>query len=178
MKAWYSSFLSRPARSLTWLGILIALGISLLALIGAVLDDRLLTSVRPEWMTMSVITATCLVFSALELALLYKNPSSVCKFVVPQIPGILDILVGSLTIVLYTVAMTTGWEPPLRGAGLLNLFWNPETRLALMTAIVLVLIGCALVLLTEDSRRASNIAHTLMLPALVMSYLVPVTCPR
>jgi PAS domain S-box-containing protein len=175
MKAWYSSFLSRPARSLTWVGILIALGISLLALIGAVLDIRLLTSVRPEWFRMSVITATCLVFSALELALLYKNPSRVRKFVVLQIPGILDILVGSLTIVLYTVAMTTGWEPPLRGAGLLNLFWNPETRLALMTAIVFVLIGCALVLLTGDCRRASNIAHTLMLPALVMSYLVPVS---
>ena len=152
MKARYFSFLSRPARSLTWLGILIALGISLLTLIGAVLDVRLLTSIRPEWITMSVITATCLVCSALELAFLYKDPSSVRKFVVLQIPGILDILVGSLTIVLYTIAMTTGWEPPLRGDGLLDLFWDPETRLALMTAIVFVLIGCALVLLTRQSQ--------------------------
>ncbi len=175
MKARYFSFLSHPARSLTWSGILIALGISLLSLIGAVLDVRLFTSIRPEWITMSVITATCLVFSALELAFLYKDPSSVRKFVVLQIPGILDILVGSLTIVLYTIAMTTGWEPALRGTGLLDFFWDPETRLALMTAIVFVLIGCALVLLARQSRKASNIAHTLVLPGLVMSYLVPVS---
>ena len=168
-------FSLRPAGSLTWLGILTALGISLLALIGAVLDVRLLTSVRPEWITMSVITATCLVLSALQLASLHANPSSVRKFIVLQIPGILDILVGSLTIVLYAVVMMTGREPHLYGTGILNLFWDPDTRLALITAIVFVLIGCVLALLTRGSRRASNVAHTLMMPALAMSYLVPVS---
>jgi PAS domain S-box-containing protein len=173
MQAWYSSF--RSAGSLAWLGISTALSIGLLALIGTLLDVRLLTSVRPEWMTMRVITATCLVLSALELAFLHANPLSVRKFIALQVPGILDILVGSLTVALYAFAIITGREPPLEGAGILNLFWNPSTRMALMTAITLVFIGCALVLLTKGSRRASDVAHTLMLPALAMSYLVPVS---
>ncbi|HYA43084.1 MAG TPA: hypothetical protein VEF34_17410, partial [Syntrophobacteraceae bacterium] len=175
MQAWYSLFLPRSVRSLAWLCILIAFGISLLALIGAALHITLLTSVRSRWIGMSVITATCLVLSALELALLHKSPASVRKFVGLQMPAILDILVGSLTVVLYAIAMTTGHKPSLWGIRFLNLFWNPETRLALLTAILILVFGCSLMLLAGGSRRASNIAHALMLPAVIVSYLVPVS---
>jgi PAS domain S-box-containing protein len=136
------------------------------------LHISLLTSIRPEWTSMSIITATCLILSAMELALLYKNASLVRRFFVLQIPGILDILVGSLTIALYVAAMTGGVESFIRRAGFLSFFWNPETRLALLTAIDFLVIGCALVFINNGSSRASNLAHTLTLSAATVSYLV------
>jgi PAS domain S-box-containing protein len=123
---------------------------------------------------MSVIVAACLILSSLELALLRKSPMTVRRLIVLQIPGVLDIMVGMVTIALYAVVITTGWEPSLENA-FLNLFWHQDTRLALLTAILLTVIGCVLMLLANGGRRASNIAHALILPAVMVSYLVPVS---
>ena len=124
---------------------------------------------------MRVITAICFILSATELALLQKNPSAVRKFIVLQAPGLLVGLVGLMTIVVYAITMITGQEPSLGSAPFLNLFLAPETRAALLTAILFLISGCALVLLAIGSRGTAHIAHALMLPGAMLSYMVPVS---
>jgi PAS domain S-box-containing protein len=175
MQRWFSILLPRSPKSIAWLAILIVFAISFLALAGWMLDITLLKSVRPGWIRMSIITATCLLLSATGLALLQKGPSSVRKPLILQAPGILVGLMALLNIVLYAFAIITGQDSSLGGAPILNLFWTPVTRMALLTAILFLMVGSALVLLATGSRRASTIAHALMLPAAMASYLVPVS---
>ena len=97
----------------------------------------------------------------------------------PQVHGsastcVLVGLVGLLTIVAYAIKMITGQEPSLGDAPFLNLLLTPPARMALLTAIVFLIIGCALVLLATGGRRAAHIAHAVMLPVAMTSYLVPV----
>jgi signal transduction histidine kinase/ActR/RegA family two-component response regulator len=175
MQRWCSLFLPRSPKSLAWLAIMIVFAIGFLALIGWMLNITLLKSVKPGWIRMSVITATCLILAALELALRQKNPSTVRQSLILQTPGILVGMVGLLTIVLYVVAIYTGEEPSPGDGLFLNLLWAPGTRITLLTAVLFLIVGCALVLLATGNRRASDIAHALTLPAAMASYLVPVS---
>ena len=175
MQRWYSVLLPRSAKSIAWLAILIVFAIGFMALVGWMLDITLLKSIEPQWRSMRIITAICFILSATELALLQKSPSAVRKFFVLQAPGVLVGLVGLLTIVIYAIAMITGQEPSLGSAPFLNLFLSPETRAALLTAILFLISGCALVLLAIGSHRTANIAHALMLPGAMLSYMVPVS---
>jgi len=172
---WYDRWLPRSARSVAWLAIVIVLAISFLDLIGWMLDIAPLKSIKPEWTSMKAVTAVCLALSALGLALLQKGPSGILNRRVLQVPGILVGLAGLLTLVFYAVALITGQEPALAGAPVLNLFLAPATRMALLTAILFLLVGCVLVLLATGDRRAADIAHALMVPGSVASYLVPVS---
>ena len=173
MQRWYSVILPHSARSIAWLAILIVFTIGFLALVGWMLDITLLKSIGPQWRSMQIITAICFILSATELALLQKSPSTVRKFIILQTPGILVGLVGLLTIVIYAIAMVTGQEPSLGSDPFLNLFLSPGNRMALLTAILFLISGCALVLLAVGSHRTAHIAHALMLPVAMLSYMVP-----
>ena len=173
MQRWYSVLLPRSARSIAWLAILIVFALGFLALVGWMLDITLLKSIGPQWISMHIITAICFILCAIDLALLQKSPSAVRKFVVLQAPGVIVGLVGLLTIVVYAIVMIIGQEPSLGSAPFLSLFWAPETRMALLTAILFLISGCALVLLAIGSHRTAHIAHALMLPGALVSYMVP-----
>ncbi len=175
MQQRYSQFLPHSARSFAWLAILLVFAISLLALVGWVLNIPLLKSIKSQWIRMSCITATCLILSAIQLALLQISPSNLRRFMVLKAPAIVVVIVGLLTIVLYFITMITGQEPLLPELPVLNLFWTPAARIALLTAILFLLTGCALVLLSFGGLRAANIAHALMLPVAMASYLVLVS---
>ncbi len=175
MQDWYPLFLPRSAKSLACLATLIVFAISILALIGWMLDIPLLQSVKPQWIRMSIITALGLILAAAELMLLQISPSRLRRSMLLRAPALLASLIGFLTIVFYSIAAVTGREPSLAGAPILNLFWAPSTRMALLTAIIFLLSGCALILLSSGSAYAANIAHALMLPGAMLGYLVPVT---
>jgi len=172
---WHGRWLPGSTRSVAWLAILVVLAISVLDLVGWMLDITPLKSIKPEWTSMRAVTAVCLALSALGLALLQKGPSGLVKLAVVQVPGILVGLVGLLTVALYAVALVTGQAPDLGGVPVLSLFLGSATRMALLTAILFVLIACVLVLLATGNRRAAAIAHALMLPGAMASYLVPIS---
>jgi PAS domain S-box-containing protein len=175
MQCWYSLFLQRSARSIAWLAILVVFTISFLALIGWFLNIALLMSVRPQWISMSVITAACLILAGAQLVPLQVNPSGLRRFMVLQTPAVLVSLAGLLTMALYCFALVTGQDPSFGFAPFLSPFWVPENRLALLTAFNFLLSGIALALLANGSRRAANIAHILILPGAITSYLVLIT---
>jgi PAS domain S-box-containing protein len=175
MQRWYFLLLPRSSRTIVWLAILIVFAICFLTLIGWMSDITLLKSIKPQLRSMHIITAICFILSATELALLQKNPSAARKFIVLQAPGAFVGLVGLLTIVIYAITITTGKEPPLGSVFFLNLFLAPETRMAFLTAILFLISGCALVLLAIGSQRTAHIAHALMLPGAMLSYMVPIS---
>ena len=175
MQRWYSLFLPRSAKPIAWMATLVVFTISLLALIGWFLDIALLRSVRPQWVRMSVITAVCLILACAQLTLLQVNPSSLRRLMVLQAPAVLVSLVGLLTLAFYCYALVTGQEPSFGSAPILDPFGAQGTRLALLTGFIFLLTGIALALLANGSRRAANIAHTVMLPVAMISYLVLVS---
>ena len=165
----------RTARTIARLAIVTVFAISFLALLGWILDITLLKSISPRWITMRVITAICLALQAIELALLQEKPSNVRSLPILQTPAVLVCVVGLLITVLYVVAMVTGQDPSLVNAPFLGLFFAPPNRPALLTAILFVVSSCSLMLLAAGGRRGANIAHAVILPAAIASYLVPVS---
>jgi PAS domain S-box-containing protein len=158
-----------------WLATLVTGGIALLALAGWAFDIATLKSMAPHWQTMSVITAICLVLVALQLACLQKYPSAAQRRLVLRAPAILVGLVGLVTTILYSIDLITGSAPPVESVPLLRLFWIPGIRIALLTAILLMCVACALWLLAIGSRRAANVAHAFTAPAAMAGYLVVVS---
>ena len=172
---------SRPDSSsvvfgrVAWVATLVVIAIGVLDIVGTILNITLLTSVAPQWVRMKVITAVCFILAGLELALLLKRPSDVRRHIALQAPAILVGLAGFLTIWLYAIRMITGQESSLVNAPFFHLFWDTETRIALLTAIIFFLLGCGLAAMARGSRRGANIAHGIVLPAAIASYFVPVS---
>jgi PAS domain S-box-containing protein len=160
-------------KRIAWVSTLAVIAIGSLVIIGTILNITLLTSVTPQWVRMKVITAACFILAGIELALLLKRPTDVRKRLALQAPAILVGLAGFLTIWLYAIRIITGQKPSLSNAPLFHLFWDTETRIALLTAIIFLLVGCGLAAMARGSRRAANIAHVIVLPAAIASYLVP-----
>ena len=175
VKRWLLLLMPRSAGSVAWLATLTVAGIAVIALAGWVFDLTLLTSFAPQRQAMSIITAICFLLIAAELAFLQKVPAAVREHFILKAPVILVGLVGALTIVLYAISLFAGHDPPVGNIPFLNLFWIPLTRLALLTATLFLFTACALVLLATGRRRAADIAHAMMLPVAIGSFLVPVS---
>ena len=81
MRSW-RSLLGLPALGFfTWSAILLVFAISFLAVVGWIFDITLFTNIKPQWITIRVVTAICLALSAIELAFLQWRPAQR-----PQIP--------------------------------------------------------------------------------------------
>jgi PAS domain S-box-containing protein len=158
-----------------WVAALAVIAIGVLDIIGTILNIALLTSVAPQWIKMRVITAVSFVLAGFSLALLLKRASDVRRYLALQAPPILVGLAGCLTIWLYAIRIITGQDLPLGHAPFFHLFWDVETRIALLTAVIFLLVGCGLAAMARGSRRAANIAHGIVLPAAIASYFVPVS---
>lgn len=170
-----SPFPSHTVRLVKWTAVLVVFAASLLALAGWVFDIEVLRSVRPQRQAMSAITAVCLILSAVGLALLPRVPHGARTSAVACAPGMLVGLAGLAMIWPYAFAVLTGREPNPDIVRLLATLHVTVTRPALLTGVLFVMAGSSLVLLAGGGNRAANIAHALILPGMVLSYLVPVT---
>jgi len=176
MKRWVASLLPHSTKSAAWLGILAALGISGLALAGWMLDIAFLKSIRPEWIPMKVVTALCVASCAGALALIHKDSPGVFERRAAQGLGAVVILVGLQTLAVYFIERHSGnGSSSIGQAPLLSLWLAPANRMAALTAMIFVDMGCVLALLAAGGRRAAGLAHAFILPVTVASYLVPVT---
>jgi PAS domain S-box-containing protein len=162
-------------RRVAWVATLVVTAIGVLDIVGTILNITLLTSVAPQWVKMRVITAVCFVLAGIELALLLKRPSSIRRSIALQAPAILISLAGFLTIWLYAIRMITGQESSLVNVPFFHLFWDTETRIALLTAVIFFLLGCGLAAMARGGRRGANLAHGIVLPAAIAGYFVPVS---
>lgn len=174
-RLWNSTLFSRSDGKGYKLAIIIVLAISILDFAGWVFDIPLLKNFEDHWTPMRLITAICLILYAVALMQIREKTSSLFSVNFARITGIFVCLVSTLTIAVFILALNTGIESMLASAPILNLFLTHDTRMALITAIILLNLGIILILLSTGKDRNANTAHFLIFPAAVMSYFVPVS---
>ena len=89
--------------------------------------------------------------------------------------AIFIILVSLLTLYVYLFFLSTGHESGLTEVSYLTFCSDPESRMALLSALDSFVIGCIVILLTVDQTKTANLAHVLIIPIALASYFVPVS---
>lgn len=172
---WYSMDLPPKFQLTVLISVSIVFFICLLDLTGWIFNIPLFKSLEPDWISMKVVTSICSIFSGITIILIQSGSSGRLKIWLAKVLTAIIITVSLLTITDYLYVMTAGREASMAEVPVLNLFLIPENRMAILTAIILLFIGCILFLFSEKNVRADNIAHILIFPAALASYFVPVT---
>ena len=81
-------------------------------------------------------------------------------------------IVGLLTLACYLVELRTRQEWSWALNPFPGLFLATATRMAVLAAILFTIYGCVLLLLANGSRRAANVAHALLIPVAILTYLI------
>ncbi len=169
-----STNVSTVTRYLAWLSILIVVVLSSAALAGSILDIPLLEGIKAEWEPMSRITAISLIISAIGTALILMEEDHKKSFMI-FVPGIAVLVVGLLAGGVYVLAMLETQGVSHTPMLIREYFNDPCTRVALVTALIFIVSGSVLVLLSTGKPHLSEIAHTLMVPVALVSYIIPVS---
>lgn len=146
--------------------------ISILDLIGWIFDFSLLKSINPTWIPMKIITGLCFLVSSLALAMIYLKESAKLAKKSSFITGLFLVLAGSLTIYVYLYTIFTGQVSALSNLPVFDFFLTPDTRMAFISAIIFVFIGCVFLFISKSLKNSADIAHAFVLPAAFLSYLV------
>lgn len=170
-----SVLFTRFKKPATSIALLIVLLISILDLVGWIFNIPFLKNLDPHWTPMRVITALFFLLSAVSLYLTQEDHPIGIKKNFARFAGSLISLVSLITIAIYISVFKLGAEPPIANSSFLNLFLAHDTRMALMTAFIFLIIGFILILLSTGADRDAGIAHLLIFPAAILSYFVPVT---
>ena len=157
------------------LAIIIVLAISILDLFGWIFNIPVLINFKSHWTPMRIITALLLIASAIAVMTVQKGTLFPARRRFVNIAGSIMSFAGLLTIIVYAKVLNTGDELFMEKMTFLNLFLAHDTRMALLTAVVILFIGVILILLADGKTQSANIAHTLLIPAAVLSYFVPVS---
>src|ERR1035437_10187312 len=148
------------------------LAIGILTLIGWMLDIDFLKSFSSRSIPMRVVTAICFLLCAAALICLRPKAPNRWRVVLSRICGIAVIVVGLLSVTAWLVELAAGHEWLGGHHPLIKPFLDQDTtRMAILTGILFADFGCVLLLLGSPGRRASNVAHTLLLPVALLTYL-------
>jgi PAS domain S-box-containing protein len=165
-----------PAGKVTvWICILLVFIFSFLDLIGWMFNITLFKSVLSQYTPMKVVTALCFIFSATSLAAIHYGKNAQWKSKLPKILGSIVAVIGLLSLFVYIKVTATGNESSLTEAPFFNSFLGIETRMAMLTALIFLIIGISLLLLSTGKLQHGNIVHAIIIPALVSGYIVPIS---
>jgi PAS domain S-box-containing protein len=154
------------------ISLIIVLAISFIDLLGWIFNLTILKSFSDQWIPMKIITAICFILSAISLILINLKFSSLLRKTSVSLPAVFICLVSLLTIYVFAFKLISGQESALAGFPFFDSFLSDKPRMALLTAINFLLIGCILMLLTYRSKTKAGIAHILVLPVAFSAYLV------
>ncbi len=165
--------LTPALRRTVWISISAVFILGLIDLAGWVTDIDLFKSIIPGWEAMRVITAMCFMFTAIALLMVFTRRPALISSKGTVIIGTFLIACGLLTAFCWLFLKIEGYEASITTLPVLSSFLNAAGRMALLTAILFLLTGVVLILLTFDNPVASNIAHTLCFVSAIASYMVP-----
>jgi len=147
----------------------------MLDLAGWAFNITFFKSISTHWVPMKVITAICLILSVTSLLFILRNPTNGKKNIIPKSAGLLIMLTGMISCYIHFNLILSGNEISITEAPFFQTFLAPDNRMALLTAINFTFIGTIIVLLSANKATLTNIAHSLILPVLIISYLIPVS---
>jgi PAS domain S-box-containing protein len=149
-----------------------ALVISLLDLVGWLFDITIFKSMSENWIPMKVVTAICFVLSALSLLIIQQKIRMRAIALIPAISGIFVFLIGITSAWIHLKLLKTGNESILSETPFLELFLSTPNRMALITAVNFSFIGAIILLFSFNKKSLTGIAHILILPVFIASYIV------
>jgi PAS domain S-box-containing protein len=169
---WYSPVVDRRIGRTIWLLLTLILVISFLDLLGWVGDFSLLKSLGRHWVAMKIVTAGCFILTASALAIIHKRLPGQYRSTIPRFLGLIIMLTGLLTIIEYIIMSVSGREVFFADFPVMNIFFDPDRRMALLTAIIFFLTGIVIILLATGREKAGDYAHIVAIPASVGSYII------
>ena len=164
--------LPRNYRITLRISLIIVFVISFVDLLGWIFNLTILKSISDQWIPMRIITAICFIITVVSLMLIYlKYSSPLVKTSIYSVAVFLC-LVSLLTIYVSAFRLSSGHESAFAGTPFFNSFLSNKMRMALLTAINFLLIGCILIFLTGQTKRNAGIAHILVVPVALSAYLI------
>ena len=144
----------------------------MLTLIGRLLNLNWIQSFSSSSTPMRPITAICFLLSASALACLRPKTPGRRRIIVSRFCGLLVGAVGLMSVAAWLVELATGHEWTGGHNPFLKLYLDQDTtRMAIITGLLFTDFGCVLLLLGSPSRRTAGVAHALLLPAALLTYM-------
>ncbi|HLO60682.1 MAG TPA: PAS domain S-box protein [Bacteroidales bacterium] len=162
----------RKRESTGLLLVVIIIVVSVASIIGSTGNIPFVGTSLPNWATMKVVTSVCFIFTGLALLILRSQKFPDLKIAVPRFVGVFILLIGFFTAVSYLVILRTGSEPAFNRLPVLNMFLNPDHRMAFITAILFVITGLVLITLSSGN---FGISHVLIIPVIITGYFIIVS---
>ncbi len=171
----YSADLQPIPRIIFWISLVLVLSLSLLDLIGWAFDLTVLKSIIVNRTPMKIITAVFFILSAVSVIIIKGGLSTFFRKSIIYITASLICLISLLTMYVYASVLKNGHDPALTGIPYLRFFLALEMRMAFLTSLNFLIIGCILFLLTAGSNKKTRFVNILIIPVLFSSYFVLVS---
>jgi signal transduction histidine kinase len=127
-----------------------------------------ITQVEKRGLPMLPLTALCFVLSGISLLLAAGRHHTPRRETVQQVLAALVATVSVLTLYEYLRESGPGFDLLLFGSKLRTLPWYPPGRIAINTAVTMLLLALALLSIPHDQRRRDLRAQTFATPALLI----------
>jgi PAS domain S-box-containing protein len=169
---WYSLDLKSELKIPVWISIITVFVISLLDLAGWKFNITLFKSIIPQWIPMKIITAVYFILAATSLLIIKLDFPAILRKILSRVLAVLLCIGSLITIYVYLYSLIKGHEPSFAGIPYPWFFLPPGLRMSFLTAGNFFLLGCILLFLAANNIKASNIAHALVIPLILISYYV------
>jgi signal transduction histidine kinase len=169
------SAVSVRTKYVLWISVIIVFIISSLDFAGWISGSYLLNSHGSHPVNMKGITSVCFLLTSIALSGIILRRPVALKTSVPQIIGVLLMLVSLISISCSLNFKISGNEFTFTSVWVLNRIFAPEVRMGVVTGINFFIVGLILILLSLDKPAASDIAHIIFLPVVVSGFIIPVS---
>jgi diguanylate cyclase (GGDEF)-like protein/PAS domain S-box-containing protein len=147
----------------------LVLAVGLLVLVGWWRDTTLLKSVRPTFVSMKPNTATAFVLAGLALLTFRRQQARPARWLTLGIPAAMTII-GALTLAEYLLGVNLRIDQLLFHDHA-AVSTSPPGRMALTSALALVLMGSAILLTRQGTNATAQVAQALTLVAMLFSFV-------
>jgi signal transduction histidine kinase len=158
-----------------WISVIFVFIIGSLDFVGWISGSYLINSHSSHPVNMKGITSIGFLLTSIALSVIIIRRPAAIKTSVPQIIGVLLILVSLISILCSLNFKISGNEFTFTSFRVLNRIFAPEERMAVITGIDFFIVGLILILLSLDQPAASDIAHIIFLPVAVSGFIIPVS---
>ncbi|MGC1389879.1 MAG: ATP-binding protein [Bacteroidales bacterium] len=167
-----SSPYNRRLRIIIWISLSLVLFISIINLCFQVYGDQFLSISKVSWQPMKSITALIFIISVLVLSVQQTGlPGSVKRalsiFFAALISG-----ESILLIYIHVYYFYSGNESLLTQISVFDSLFSPNNLMPFLTSCNFLLVGIILLLLSENKKKPSDIAHVLTVPVFLVSYFI------
>jgi len=167
--------LPRSLQTAVWISLIVVYILSILDLTGWIFNISLFKSIGSRWVSMKVVTASCLILSATSLVLIQADTSVLLKHKLSKLLSLIIFIISLGTLIDYVFVLTKGHESLITSTPILSLLLSPAKRMSLLSALIFLFIASTLFLLSTKNRLAPDLAHLIIIPAAFASYYVPIS---